>query len=59
VSRNNPVAAGAITWNRRLSIALDFHPALKLAPGKGRLLLDEWKKLIADGAFRDAQLAAA
>jgi hypothetical protein len=51
VSRNNPVAAGAVTWNGRLSIALDIHSALQVAPQRIHALFSQWESAIRDHAI--------
>lgn len=46
----NPVGAGAITWNGRLSIALEIHPSLQSSEEESQHIFEAWKKAIEKGA---------
>jgi hypothetical protein len=59
VNRSNPVAAGTVTWNGRLSIALDIHPDLAVAPSRIAALFEGWKNLVMNDAAERVELAAA
>ncbi len=45
-NQSNPVGAGTITWNRRLSIALELHPSLRASPEETEDIFIRWKEKV-------------
>ncbi len=45
-NHSNPVGAGTITWNRRLSIALEFHPSLQVTYQETVGIFERWKSAV-------------
>ncbi len=41
-SLSQPLAVGALTWNGRLALLLQFHPSLSRSAADARALLDRW-----------------